>query len=412
MARPLTKDDFSAKITSFMKIAMIGQKGYPALSGGIEKHVQELSEQLVNKGHDIVVYSRGWYCKKTPVKTAVKRIFVPTIRTKNLDAIVHTFLSIIVAVAAWNKTEIFHIHGVGPALLAWLPKILRPSAKVVVTFHCVDREHKKWSKFARLMLWLGERAACRFSDSTITVSKTLTSYAKKNYQTDTVYIPNGVNVPKAENNPKLLKQLGLVPNQYFLMVSRLVEHKGQKTLIEAWKKAKEMHPELLANKKLAVVGGGAFTDSYVKELKELATDDDSVVLTGEQTGETLHSLFANAYAAIHPSTAEGLPIAVLEAMSYGKCVLASDIPEHLEITKDHGLSFAKNNIQELADGITMMAENPDLTKFVGKNAAEFVKANYNWDEIATNIDILYKNLAREQKENLALAWLTKRKPML
>lgn len=393
-----------------MKISMIGQKGFPAVSGGIEKHVQELSEHLANKDHEVTVFCRDWYCNQTTTDSQVKRVFVPTLHTKHLDAIVHTFLSIIVA--AWKKTEIFHIHGVGPALLAWLPKLLRPSAKVIVTFHCIDREQKKWGKFARAMLWLGERAACRFPDKTITVSKILTEYAQENYQTTSAYIPNGVNVPKTENKVELLKPFALEPEKYFLMVSRLVKHKGQKTLIEGWKIAQVMRPELFAQMKLVIVGGGSFTDSYVKELHQLTCGDSNIVLTGEQTGENLHSLFTNAYAAVHPSLAEGLPIAVLEAMSYGKCVLASDIPEHQEIIKDHGLSFAKNDPADLAKNLIMMLETPDLTRFVGQSAAKFVQANYNWEEITTQTDALYEKLANQDSENPVVSWLTRRKPLL
>ncbi len=389
---------------------MIGQKGFPAVSGGIEKHVQELSEQLVSKNHEVTVFCRGWYSNQNKTDSQVKRVFVPTLHTKHLDAIIHTFLSIVVA--AWKKTEVFHIHGVGPALLAWLPKLLRPSAKVVVTFHCIDREQKKWGSFARFMLWLGERAACVFPDKTITVSKNLTEYVKKNYQTDATYIPNGVNIPESKNKIELLKQFDLEPKKYFLMVSRLVEHKGQKTLIEAWKTARTMCPELFASMKLVIVGGGSFTDSYIKELHQLTCGDSDIVLTGEQTGETLHELFTNAYAAVHPSLAEGLPIAVLEAMSYSKCVLASDIPEHLEIIGDHGLSFTKNDSADLAKNLIMMVETPDLTRFVGQSAAKFVQANYSWDEIVIQTDALYRKLVNQNYENPVLSWLTRRKPLL
>ena len=388
---------------------MIGQKGYPALSGGIEKHVQELSERLVNQGHEVTVFCRGWYCGQEKPVSGVKRIFLPTIHTKHLDAIVHTFLSIIWA--AKNKTEVFHIHGVGPALLAWLPKLLRPSAKVVVTFHCIDRKQQKWGAFARLSLWLGEIAACRFPDKTITVSKTLTEYVKK-YKTEAVYIPNGVKIPKIENQKELLKQFGLEPDKYFIMVSRLVEHKGQKTLIEGWKKAQAERPELFAGMKLAIVGGGAFTDAYVKELKNIVAGDESIVLTGEQTGETLHALFTHAHSAIHPSLMEGLPIAVLEAMSYGKCVLASDISEHLEIVCDHGLAFRQGDAGHLAEHLIMMAESPDLTKHVGCQAAKFVQANFSWDEIALQTEILYKKILTENIENPVTEWLMRKKPLL
>jgi glycosyltransferase involved in cell wall biosynthesis len=386
---------------------MIGQKGIPVISGGVERYVQELSERLVIEGHEVVVFCRKWYSGKARYDGKVKRVFVPTIPTKNLDAIVHTFLSIFVA--AWLKADIVHIHCVGPALLSWLPKLLRPSTKVVVTFQCLDRKQKKWGAFARLMLWLGERAACRFPDKTIVVSKTLLEYTRENFNADPIYIPNGVTMPKGENKVELIKRFDLKPDRYFIMVSRLVAHKGQKLLIRAWQKARLTNPKLLGKMKLAIVGSGAFTDEYVKEVKRLAAGDESIVLTGEQTGETLHALFANAYAAIHPSAVEGLPLAVLEAMSYGKCVLASNIPEHMEMIRAHGLSFRLDDPDDLVRQIIMMVEAPAETKHVGRLAAEFVKANYSWDEIAARIEMLYRNLLRERKNSMVINWLTRRK---
>src|SRR3989339_472117 len=241
-----------------MKIAMIGQKGYPAQSGGIEKHVQELSKHLADQDHEILVFCRAWYGPKIPTQNGITQIFIPTIHTKHLDAIIHTFFAVLIA--SYKKVDVYHIHGVGPALLAWLPKLLRPSAKVIVTFHCIDRLHQKWGLFARLMLKLGEMAACRLPDKTIVVSKTLLEYTCEIYNADPIYIPNGVNVPA-------------------------VEHKGQKTLIKAWKMARAQKPELLKGFKLVIVGGGSFTNDYVKELEKLSGGDDSIVLTGEQTGE-------------------------------------------------------------------------------------------------------------------------------
>lgn len=389
---------------------MIGQKGYPALSGGIEKHAQELSERLVSQGHGVVVFCRSWYSKEKNINEKIKCVFVPTIHTKHLDAIVHSFLSIVVA--AWMKADIFHIHGVGPALLAWLPKLLRPSAKVVVTFHCLDRLQQKWGWFAQTMLRLGELAACRLPDKTIVVSQTLLDYARETYEVNPIYVPNGVKMPEKNSDDQLIKKFALDANKYFVMVSRLVEHKGQKILIAAWKKARVARPELFREIKLAIVGGASFTDDYVKEVEKMSCGDDSIVLTGEQTGQTLHALFANAYAAVHPSCLEGLPIVVLEAMSYGKCVLASDIPEHMEIVRDHGLSFKTNDADDLAKNLIMIAEVPELATHVGTEAAVFVKNNYSWEEIADRTEMLYRQIVREGVENPVVTWLTRRKPLL
>jgi len=393
-----------------MKIAMIGQKGYPAQSGGIEKHVQELSKHLADQDHEILVFCRAWYGPKIPTQNGITQIFIPTIHTKHLDAIIHTFFAVLIA--SYKKVDVYHIHGVGPALLAWLPKLLRPSAKVIVTFHCIDRLHQKWGLFARLMLKLGEMAACRLPDKTIVVSKTLLEYTCEIYNADPIYIPNGVNVPAAENKIELLEDFDLKPNKYLIMVSRLVEHKGQKTLIKAWKMARAQKPELLKGFKLVIVGGGSFTNDYVKELEKLSGGDDSIVLTGEQTGEKLHSLFTNAYAAVHPSLLEGLPIVVLEAMSYGKCVLASDISEHLEIVKNYGLSFQADNVNDLVEKILAMIEAPELVKHVGSESAKFVKDNFAWNEITTQTEMLYNKITQKPAESVVVKWLTRGKPML
>ncbi len=371
-----------------MKIAMIGQKGIPAKAGGIERHVEELSVELARRGHDVLVYCRSWYTSPIQEYRGVRCAHAPTIATKHLDAIVHTFTSILLAVK--EKVDVIHIHGVGPALLAWIPKLLRPQTKVVVTFHCIDRHHQKWNWFARFMLSLGERIACFIPDATISVSKTLEAYCRMNYSVNTKYIPNGTQVPMNESNKALLKPFRLEPQNYLMFCARLVRHKGAHTFIEAWKRARKLRPDLTKGKKIAIVGGSAFTDDYVQELTTLAKNDPSIVLTGTQIGDTLHALFSNAYAIVHPSESEGLPIAILEAMSYGKCVLSSDIPENLELTKDHGLTFHVNDVKDLAQNILMMLEAPEHVAAVGNEARIHVAKNYDWKDIAETTEYLYE----------------------
>jgi len=371
-----------------MKIAMIGQKGIPAKAGGIERHVEELSTELSARGHEVLVYCRSWYTWPIRNHRGVRAMSAPTIATKHLDAIVHTFFSILYA--AKENVDIFHIHGVGPALLSWLPKLLRPHAKVLVTFHCIDRHHQKWNWFARFMLSLGERIACHAPDATIAVSKTLEAYCRMNYSVNTKYIPNGTQVPMNESDASRLKPFGLEPNNYLMFCARLVKHKGAHVLVEAWKSLQNSDPALMKGKKVAIVGGSAFTDSYVKSLSDLAKDEPSIVLTGTQIGETLHALFANSYAVVHPSESEGLPIAVLEAMSYGKCVLSSDIPENMELTKDHGMTFHVGDVKDLADKIRMLLEAPDHVSAVGSEARTHVAKHYDWKDIAETTEYLYE----------------------
>lgn len=369
---------------------MIGQKGIPARSGGIERHVEELSAELVSRGHHVLAFCRPWYVWPIRNHRGVTCIKTWSLRSKHFDAITHTFTSILRA--ARERVDVFHFHGVGPALLAWLPKLLRPSAKVVVTFHCIDRHHQKWGLLARTMLYLGERLACTAPDATIAVSKTLETYVRLSYGVSAKYIPNGTQVPLEASDASLLKPFTLEPNKYLMMCARLVRHKGAHTLIEAWKLLKKRAPQAVGDMKLAIVGGSAFTDAYVDELRAMVKDEPSIILTGNQTGDTLHALFANSYAAVHPSESEGLPIAVLEAMSYGKCVLSSNIPENLELTQDHGMSFATSDVEDLAKHLQILLEEPDHVAAIGSRARTHIAKHYDWKDIAETTDYLYELL--------------------
>ncbi len=374
-----------------MKIAMIGQKGIPARSGGVDRHVEELSAELVKHGHEVLVFCRPWHTWPVHDRRGIRCIATPCIRTKHLDTISHTLTSILRA--AWENADVFHFHGVGPALLAWLPRLLRPSAKVVVTFHSMDRAHQKWGWISRRMLQFGEWMACRIPDATITVSRALSRYCRDAYGKESIYIPNGTHLPLTHVNLKPLDAFGLKPNEYLLMCSRLIKVKGAHTLIEAWKKLRVSRSALVAPKKLVMVGDGSLSDRYVQKLQRLASPDSSILFTGLQTGKTLEALFAGSYAMIHPSELEGLSIAVLEAMSYGKCVLASNIPENAELMETQGLQFRVGNAEDLAGNIAMMLEQPELVQAVGREARDFVAQRYDWNDIGEQTAFLYESLS-------------------
>lgn len=384
-----------------MKICFIGQKGIPAAFGGVERHVEELAAELVKNGHEVFVYARKWFTpKNTRIHRSINLIHLPTIHTKHLDAIFHTFISSLHAI--WKKPDVIHYHGVGPALLAWIPRLLAPKIKVVTTFHCIDRYHQKWGAFARFMLWLGEKAACAFPHETISVSKTIQSYCLNEYHKKTVYNPNGVLI---EKNPgeESLNKWGLEKNKYFLMVSRLVPHKGAHYLIEAWQLARQQNPHLLDGQKLVIVGGSSFTDEYVSYLKKLAVDDDSIVFTDWQSGDPLNSLYANCKMLVHPSENEGLPITVLQAMSYGRPVLVSDIPEHQEVITDGKFWFNNASIYSLAEKIAHLSQNEQLLGAAAVANLKIVRNNYQWPDIATKTGDVYESIVLKRAAKLKTA---------
>jgi glycosyltransferase involved in cell wall biosynthesis len=373
-----------------MKIAMLGTKGIPSRFGGIETHVAELATRLVRMGHDVVTYVRPWYVGKHAGDryNGIRLIRVPSWVTKHADAATHTLLSTLHALV-FERPDIYHFHGVGPALFAFLPRLFAPRAKTVVTFHCVDRKHAKWGAFARVMLLLGEKAALLFPHETIAVSKTLSTYAKSAWRGTATYIPNGITPRRASLDPVLLDPFGLQPYRYVLMVSRLVPHKGAHTLMAAWEKARDLDPVLMKDMKLAIVGDSAFTDDYVAQLRAHAAMNPSIVMTGYQTGESLEALFMGASFVAHPSQSEGLPIAVLEAMGYGKAVVGSDIPENMELLAESGIPVPVGDTNALAYAILDLVRDPLQATALGRLSREVVETEYHWDDIAKKTTEVY-----------------------
>ena len=375
-----------------MKIAFIGQKGIPAQSGGIERHVEELSVKLAEQGHQVFVYSRPHYTNKAlKIYRNIKLISMPSINSKGFDTILHTLISTLHAL--FQGYNIIHYHGVGPSTLSWIPRVFS-RAKVISTLHCRDQFHQKWGWFARQYLKLGEWASCRFPHQTIVISQILKKFCFERFNKDVTYIPNGINQPaeiEQDIQKEILRKFNLEPSKYFLTVARLVRHKGIHYLIRAFNRIK-------TNKKLVIVGDSAHTDDYVVYLKNLAKNNPNIIFTGAQFDNDLHTLFKNAYLYIHPSESEGLPITVLEAMSHEKCVLVSNIPENIEAFAGRGFLFKNKDIDNLVKKMQILEQRSELRYEKAQLAKVHVLQNYNWDNIVKDTINLYEKTLHQREE--------------
>lgn len=356
-----------------MKIYFIGQKGIPAKYGGVEKHVDELSRRLVKAGHEVYVYARPGYTDSgLKEHQGVKIISLTTIATKHLDTISHVWRACFDL--RKRQVDLIHFHSIGPSSLIWLAKLIKPGVPVVSTFHTKCYLHKKWGFMARLYLRLGEIAACRLADATIVVSRSLENYARLKYKIRPCYIPNGA-AAVAPAAPAAIKSLGLKKNGYILAVARLIRHKGIHYLIDAY-------CGLKTDKKLVIAGAGVYTDDYVKQLKQQAAGKENIIFAGNQTGRTLAELYSNAYLFVQTSESEGLSVALLEAMSYGRPVLVSDIQENLEAVAGRGFSYKNKDSGDLKNMLISLLDNPGRAAAKGKLARQRVIEMYNWDDIA------------------------------
>ena len=375
-----------------MHVAMIGQKGIPARIGGVERHVEELAAHLVNLGVRVTVYTRLWYTPESRKRhRGVRLISLPSIRTKYLDAISHTFLATIHAIR--SDAEIIHYHAVGPALLSWVPRIFSPSKKVVVTFHCIDRRHEKWNLIGRIALRVGELMACKAAHETIAVSRTLQHYAENLYRSEVKYIPNGVSLSRRAGKRELEK-FGLCPGGYLLVVTRFVRHKGVHTVLKAWEKIQDLPS--MRELELVLVGGASFGESYIEEIREFAGRLKRVHVLGEKEGSDLEALYSNAKLYIHASVSEGLPIVVLEAMACGAPVLASDIPEHMELVSKYGWSFKADDSAALAQTIRKLLANERKINERAFKARFWVSRGFNWETISSETHDLYETALGER----------------
>jgi glycosyltransferase involved in cell wall biosynthesis len=364
-----------------MKIYLIGQKGIPARAGGIERHVEELATRLVKHGHEVVVFCRSHYTPKTMQwYKGVQLVHLPTVKTKHLDAITHTLLATVYAIV--KRPDVIHYHGVGPAILSWIPRLMS-RATILFTFHCQDYHHQKWNAFARLALRVGESIGVRAAHGVITVSKTLTKYVWARYLIEATYVPNGAEPIDGNDADETLSAFGLKSGGYVLAVARLVRHKAMHELISAF-------GQLATDAKLVIAGDGAYTDDYVRELKAQAARNPNVKLIGNQSAEVLAPLYRNAALLVQPSHAEGLSVVLLEGMRYGACVLASGIPENREVVEEGGFLFRAGSVSDLIAKLRFLLERPEICTQSGHTLQVRAENEYNWDAITTKtIDSYY-----------------------
>lgn len=374
------------KNESSLRIAMLGHKRIPSREGGVEIVVEELSTRMVKKGHKVTCFNRKGHhtggkdfdSKKLSEYKGIKLKNVLTIDKKGLSAVSSSVSASIRS--AFGKYDVVHIHAEGPSFMCWLPKFFRK--KVVVTIHGLDHRRAKWGKFASRYIMQGERNAVRFADEIIVLSKGVQQYFKDTYNRNTVLIPNGVTKPNLRE-PQLIKEkFGLEKDSYILYLGRLVPEKGIKYLLQAFKDVK-------TDKKLVIAGGSSDTDAFMNELKEMGKGDDRIIFTGFVQGQILEELYSNAYIYTLPSDLEGMPLSLLEAMSYGNCCLTSDISECADVVEDKAVTFEKSNVQDLREKLQKLCDTPSMVADYKNNASQFICNKYNWDDVVEQTLDLY-----------------------
>ncbi len=369
------------------RIAMLGHKRIPSREGGVEIVVEELSTRMAAMGHDVTCFNRSGHHvsgrefdqSSLSEYKGVKLKKVLTIDAKGLAAMTSSFFGAIRC--AFGKFDVVHFHAEGPCAFIWLPKLF--GKRVVATIHGLDWQRDKWHGFAKKYIHFGEKMATKYADELIVLSRGVQDYFLKEYNRDTVFIPNGVEKPEELPAKMITEKYGLHKDDYILFLGRIVPEKGVRYLIDAFK-------QLHTDKKLVIAGGSSDTEDFYNEMKALAQGDERIIFTGFVQGQLLSELYSNAYIYCLPSDLEGMPLSLLEAMSYGNCCVTSDIDECAEVVENKAVTFAHSDTEALQNTLQTLCDEPEQVSIYKKEATEFICHKYNWDKVVKRTLEMYE----------------------
>lgn len=362
---------------------MLGLRGFPDVQGGVETHAEHLCALLVQRGWRVDAIARTAYVPPTAPRTwkgiRIIRLWAP--RSRSFETMLHTTLGVLYA--AFSRPDILHIQAIGPGLLAPLAKLC--GLRVVFTHHGPDYDRQKWGRAARWFLELGERLGVKFADATIVISQTIQTMVAAKYRAAAHLIPNGVSAVDVPATATALERFGLTAQRYVLLVSRLVPEKRHLDLIAAFQQAG------LDDWKLVIVGSADHQDAYGAAVRQAAREQPRVIMAGFQSGLALSELYAHAGLFVLPSSHEGLPIALLEALSFGLPVVASDIPANLEVGLAAEHHFPLGDVRQLSLRLRDFAARPfDAAQRAATRA--WVLEKYSWEKVAQSTDAVYRSV--------------------
>ncbi len=379
-----------------LKIAMLGHKRIPSREGGVEIVVEELATRMVELGHEVTCFNRKGHhvsgedfdiatTGKTYKGIRIKTVF--TIDRKGLAAMTSSLAAALRC--ALGKYDVVHFHAEGPCAMIWIPRLF--GKRCVATIHGLDWQRSKWGGCATKYIKFGEKMAVKYADEIIVLSEGVKAYFMETYHRETKFISNGVNKPEIKEAKIIQEKYGLQKDSYILYLGRLVPEKGLKYLIEAYK-------ELKTEKKLVIAGGTSDTNGFLQEVQVLAKDDERILFTGFVQGQELDELYSNAYIYTLPSDLEGMPLSLLEAMSYGNCCMVSDIKECTEVVEDKAVVFKKSNVTELRKKLQGLCDCEAIVQEYKEKAEGYICRKYNWDDVVVKTVEGYQEV--KSSENL------------
>lgn len=353
-----------------MKIAFTGIRGIPASYSGFETFAETSARALSLMGCEVVVYNRKKHYKSCDLQEykGARLIWLPSVPSKHLDTISHTFVSLLHA--CFSNADVIYICGVGNAVLSFLPRLF--GKKVFVNVDGLDWKREKWNCLASWFLKTSEKIALMFPNHTITDSKIVCDYYQGKYGQKPTYVPYFSPCVKTSDN-KALEKYKLKKDKYILCVGRLVPENNVHKLIEAYK-------QLNTDIKLVIVGDAPYVNNYVKTLYN--EESENIIFTGYLFGKSYRELSSNCLFFALPGHAGGMRVVLLEQMSFGNCILANSSKNNLEVLGDAGAFCDFQDTKITAEHIHNLIKDPAKIACFRKASRTRKKHNYTLKTVA------------------------------
>ncbi|HBY02541.1 MAG TPA: glycosyl transferase family 1 [Rikenellaceae bacterium] len=363
-----------------MRIALLGTRGTPARYSGFETFYEQLATRLVKRGHQVTVYNRSHFIKDVKREyRGVNIVSLPSIPSKHLDTISHTFISSIHVL--FHRSDVVYYCIVGNSPLVWIPRLL--GAKVLLNVDGEDWAREKWSGFAKWYQKKCEWLATRTANVIVSDARGIQERYKCLYNADTVFVPYGANIIRDEGLASL-KKWRLQPEQYILYVGRFVPENAIDLLINAFKACK-------TDKKLVIVGDAPYAADYKRHLYEIA--NEKVVFTGYAFETDYAQLSSHAYLYVQPSGIDGTRPALLDQMGFGNCVLVRNSKVNMEVIGNCGCFFEKDRpFESLVEKLQYLINSPDVVQIFRDKVRTRIQNYYNWEWITDFYEDLFKKI--------------------
>jgi glycosyltransferase involved in cell wall biosynthesis len=360
-----------------MRIALVGTRGIPARYGGFETFAEELSTRLVLRGHDVTVYCRQRHPER--YYRGVRLVYLPAVRHKYLDTVLHTALSTLHLMFHRRDAAIY--CNAANALFTFLPRLA--GMPVALNVDGLERNRKKWNVLGKAWYRISEWLATFLPNVVVTDARSIADYYLERFRKPSEFIPYGAETGPVETR-EALDRLGLEPRQYFLYVSRM-EPENNALLV------RESFERVDTDLKLALIGDAPYAAGYIERVR--ATSDPRVILPGAIYGQGYHELQSHSFAYIHATEVGGTHPALIEAMGRGALVLYLDTPENAEVAGGTGIPFTHENLAgQLQQVLDMTGEERDAWR---EKARRRVAERYSWEAVTDAYERLFRRMLED-----------------